>query len=84
MAERKRSSFAPPRARAGKNDSRRARRNGQVPVTIYGGAGEAVAALAPLSELAAISDRTPAATRSSRLISKASKRWRYVFADRQI
>lgn len=38
----------------GKNDARRARREGQVPVTIYGGAGEAVAALAPLSELAAI------------------------------
>lgn len=38
----------------GKNDSRRARRNGQVPVTIYGGDGDAVAALAPLSELAAI------------------------------
>jgi large subunit ribosomal protein L25 len=38
----------------GKNDSRRARRNGQVPVTIYGGKGETVAALVPLSELAAI------------------------------
>src|SRR5215813_1480436 len=38
----------------GKNDSRRARRNGQVPVTLYGGAGQAVAALAPLSDLAAI------------------------------
>src|SRR5438270_12710144 len=38
----------------GKNDARRARREGQVPVTIYGGAAEAVAALAPLSELAAI------------------------------
>lgn len=38
----------------GKNDARRARRDGQVPVTIYGGAGEAVAALAPLRELAAI------------------------------
>jgi len=38
----------------GKNDARRARRNGQVPVTIYGGDGGAVAALAPLSELAAI------------------------------
>ena len=38
----------------GKNDARRARRNGQVPVTIYGGGTEAVAALAPLSELAAI------------------------------
>src|SRR5215813_15085887 len=38
----------------GKNDARRARRNGQVPVTIYGGKGETVAALAPASELAAI------------------------------
>jgi len=38
----------------GKNDARRARRNGQVPVTIYGGEGETVAALAPARELAAI------------------------------
>lgn len=38
----------------GKNDSRRARRNGQVPVTMYGGAGEPVAALAELRDLAAI------------------------------
>ena len=38
----------------GKNDARRARRNGQVPVTIYGGSGETVAALAPANELAAI------------------------------
>lgn len=38
----------------GKNDARRARRDGQVPVVIYGGAGEAVAALAPANELAAI------------------------------
>ena len=38
----------------GKNDARRARRNGQVPVVIYGGQGESVAALAPASELAAI------------------------------
>jgi len=38
----------------GKNDARRARRSGQVPVTIYGGKGETVAALAPANELAAI------------------------------
>jgi large subunit ribosomal protein L25 len=38
----------------GKNDARRARRDGQVPLTIYGGEGAAVAALAPLRELAAI------------------------------
>lgn len=55
MAERKEIIVrATARAGRGKNDARRARRNGQVPVTIYGGAGEAVAALAPLSELAAI------------------------------
>src|SRR2546423_3807780 len=38
----------------GKNDARRARVAGQVPVTIYGGNIEAVAALVPLRELAAI------------------------------
>src|SRR5260370_14526850 len=36
----------------GKNDARRARRQGQVPVTVYG-AGETLASRAPLSELAA-------------------------------
>ena len=38
----------------GKNDSRRARVAGMVPVTVYGGEGGTVAALAPLRELAAI------------------------------
>jgi large subunit ribosomal protein L25 len=38
----------------GKNDARRARVNGQVPVTMYGGVGEPVSALAQLSDLAAI------------------------------
>ncbi len=38
----------------GKNDARRARREGLVPLTVYGGDGETVAALAPLAELAAI------------------------------
>src|SRR5215475_4258444 len=38
----------------GKNDSRRARREGMVPVTVYGGGAETVAAVAPLRELAAI------------------------------
>ena len=38
----------------GTNDARRARRNGLVPLTVYGGEGETVAALAELSELAAI------------------------------
>lgn len=38
----------------GKNDARRARRSGLVPVTVYGGGSETVAAVAPLAELAAI------------------------------
>ena len=38
----------------GKNDARRTRRDGMVPITVYGGGAETVAAVAPLSELAAI------------------------------
>ncbi|HEY6802676.1 MAG TPA: 50S ribosomal protein L25 [Pyrinomonadaceae bacterium] len=38
----------------GKNDSRRARRDGMVPLTVYGGGEETIAAVAPLRELAAI------------------------------
>ena len=42
------------RSGRGKNDARRARRDGMVPITVYGGGGETVAAMAPLRELAAI------------------------------
>lgn len=42
------------RAGRGKNDARRLRARGFVPLTIYGGEGEPMAAAAPLSELAAI------------------------------
>ena len=38
----------------GKNDARRTRREGLVPITIYGGGGETLAASAPLGELAAV------------------------------
>jgi large subunit ribosomal protein L25 len=38
----------------GKNDARRVRREGMVPITVYGGDGETVAAVAPARELAAI------------------------------
>jgi large subunit ribosomal protein L25 len=38
----------------GKNDARRARREGMVPISVYGGGGSSVAALAPLRDLAAI------------------------------
>jgi large subunit ribosomal protein L25 len=55
MAERKEIVIrATVRNGRGKNDAGRTRRDGLVPVTIYGGEGEAVAAAAPLRELAAI------------------------------
>lgn len=38
----------------GKNDARRVRREGLIPITVYGGGGETVAAAAPLKELAAV------------------------------
>src|SRR5688500_8217351 len=38
----------------GKNDARRVRREGMVPVTVYGGGAETLAAVAPARELAAI------------------------------
>jgi large subunit ribosomal protein L25 len=55
MAERKEITVrASARNGRGKNDTRRVRREGFVPVTVYGGEGETVAAVAPLRELAAI------------------------------
>ena len=55
MAERKEYKVqAKVRDGRGKNDARRARREGLVPVTVYGGDAETVAAVAPLRELAAI------------------------------
>lgn len=55
MAEKKEFKIqAKQREGRGKNDSRRARRDGMVPITVYGGGGETVAAVAPLAQLAAI------------------------------
>jgi large subunit ribosomal protein L25 len=55
MAEKKEITVrATQREGRGKNDARRARREGLVPVTIYGGEGGSVSALAPLRDLAAI------------------------------
>ena len=55
MAERKEITIrAEQRQGRGKNDARRLRRNGLVPLTVYGGEGEAVAVAAPLTDLAAI------------------------------
>jgi large subunit ribosomal protein L25 len=55
MAERKEITVkAKSRDGRGKNDARRARREGLVPVVVYGGDGDSVSALAPLRDLAAI------------------------------
>lgn len=55
MAERKEITVrARRREGRGKNDAGRLRREGLVPLTIYGGEGGSVAAAAPLAELAAI------------------------------
>lgn len=55
MAERKEITVrAELRNGRGKNDARRTRTNGLVPLTIYGGEGETISAVARLSELAAI------------------------------
>jgi large subunit ribosomal protein L25 len=55
MAEKKEFKIqAKQRDGRGKNDARRARREGLVPITVYGGGAETVAAVAALSDLAAI------------------------------
>jgi large subunit ribosomal protein L25 len=55
MAEKKEFKIqAKQRIGRGKNDARRARREGLVPVTVYGGGAETISAVAPLRELAAI------------------------------
>jgi large subunit ribosomal protein L25 len=85
MAERKEIIIrATAREGRGKNDARRARRNGQVPVTIYGGAGEAVAALAPLSELAAILRSDTGRNTIFTVDIEGVEATEVMFADRQI
>jgi large subunit ribosomal protein L25 len=55
MAEQKEITIrAKPRAGRGKNDARRTRRAGLIPVIVCGGGSETVAAVAPLRDLAAI------------------------------
>src|SRR5256714_349988 len=68
----------------GKNDARRARRDGQVPVTIYGGATEAVAALAPLRELAAILRSDTGRNTIFTVDVQGVEATEVMFADRQI
>jgi large subunit ribosomal protein L25 len=68
----------------GKNDSRRARRNGQVPVTMYGGVGEAVSALAELRDLAAILRSDSGRNTIFTLDIEGVEAAEVMFADRQI
>jgi len=68
----------------GKNDARRARRAGQVPVTLYGGAGEAVAALAQLSDLAAILRSDSGRNTIFTVDIEGVEATEVMFADRQI
>ena len=85
MAERKEIIIrATAREGRGKNDARRARNNGQVPVTIYGGTGEAVAALAPLSELAAILRSDTGRNTIFTVDIEGVEATEVMFADRQI
>ncbi len=68
----------------GKNDARRARRDGQVPVTMYGGAGEAVSALAQLRDLAAILRSDTGRNTIFTLDVEGVEATEVMFADRQI
>ena len=85
MAEKKDITVrAVPREGRGKNDSRRARRNGQVPVTMYGGGVEAVTALVPLRELAAILRSDTGRNTIFTLEVEGVEATEVMFADRQI
>jgi len=85
MAERKDITVrAVPREGRGKNDSRRARRDGQVPVTMYGGGGDAVSALVPLRELAAILRSDTGRNTIFTLDVEGIEATEVMFADRQI
>jgi len=68
----------------GKNDARRARRDGQVPVTIYGGAAEAVTALAQLRDLAAILRSDTGRNTIFTVDVEGVEATEVMFADRQI
>ena len=68
----------------GKNDSRRLRVSGKVPVTIYGGGEEAVSATADLSDLAAILRSDRGATTLFTINIDGVGESEVMFADRQI
>lgn len=68
----------------GKNDSRRLRREGRVPVTVYGGGDDAVAATADIKDLAAIIRSETGANTLFTLNMEGQDEARVIFQDRQI
>ncbi len=68
----------------GKNDSRRLRREGKIPVTVYGGDGPAVSAVAELKDLAAIIRSETGANTLFELKMDGHNEARVIFHDRQI
>jgi len=85
MAEHKEITIrAKTRIGRGKNDARRARKAGMVPVTVYGGEGETVAALAPLKELAAILRSEAGRNTIFTIEVEDGARSEVMFTDRQI
>lgn len=68
----------------GKNDTRRARAAGFVPVTIYGNGGENVAATAPLAEMAAVLRSGKGRHTIFQIALEGGETARVTFQDRQI
>ena len=68
----------------GSNDARRLRRAGKVPVTVYGGDGQTVAAAADLKDLAAIIRSDTGANTLFTLDLEGGEESRVIFQDRQI
>ena len=67
----------------GKNDSRRLRREGKIPVAVYGGEGAAIAATANLKDLAAII-RSDTGANTLFTLDIDGDESRVIFQDRQI
>ena len=68
----------------GKNDSRGLRRKGKVPIAIYGGGGETIAAAAEIKDLAAIIRSDTGANTLFTLKVEGHEESRVIFQDRQI
>lgn len=68
----------------GSNDARRLRREGKIPVTVYGGGGESVAAVAEIGDLAAIIRSETGANTLFTLDIDGGEESRVIFQERQI